>query len=300
METRSNCILRPTVLSVTPSFPFLTPRICHALASVPQSPVPPVAVSTNSSSSSAANMNFDLETLTDREHRVPRQGDDVTTSNSEDSSRASAPGDQRLSSTETARDVGKSGSSGGRSRRHTSRLLTCHDLPVSLHYRLLLEAVVQRDCPAITGLVANWPDDHLDVRRLIPPEEVPLAPGYLTRSILVGSQTAPVGCTGTSAPSTASLAPSTTSRSTRQHNHNPANQQQVGLTTGWVDGGWGVIAQTRIRGPSLLDAFMIGLLTRQPACRMTSIDFTGFEEGQQDHFIMGSGKFGKCMIPSNL
>ncbi|CAL8101626.1 unnamed protein product [Calicophoron daubneyi] len=115
------------------------------------------------------------------------------------------------------------------------RPMTYHDLPVNLLNQLLREAILQRDCAAIAGLVANWTSDQIIIRRLISPEELPLSPSYLTK------------------PSFVLVSPET----------------ERGSRT------------TLVKGPSLLDAFMLGLLTRQPVCKLTSIDFTGFEEDRR-------------------
>ncbi|CAH8534382.1 unnamed protein product [Dicrocoelium dendriticum] len=119
------------------------------------------------------------------------------------------------------------------SESHGSILpMTYHDLPINLLSDLLTEAILQRDCAAIAGLVANWPNEQLAIRRLIPQEEFPLSPNYLTN------------------PSFVLVSP----------------ENRRGNRT------------TLVKGPSLLDAFILGLLSRQPVCKLTSLDFTGFEE----------------------
>ncbi|VDQ17838.1 unnamed protein product [Trichobilharzia regenti] len=112
--------------------------------------------------------------------------------------------------------------------------LTCHDLPVTVLISLISEAILQRDCAAITGLVANWPAESLIVKQLIPAEEYPLIPNYMTKPtfVLVSSE----------------------------------NEM--------------LSRNALVKGPSLLDAFILGMLTRQPKCKLKSIDFTGFEEGK--------------------
>ncbi|BHF58748.1 hypothetical protein SprV_0100170300 [Sparganum proliferum] len=106
------------------------------------------------------------------------------------------------------------------------------NLPVGLFERLLTEAVVQRDCAAISGLVANWPGTWLNVRRLLPKEDFPLTRGYLTRPAFIAS------------------------------NPDSADLSSIGV----------------LKGPSILDAFIMGLLSRQPCCLLQSVDFSGFEE----------------------
>ncbi|CAH8856662.1 unnamed protein product [Trichobilharzia szidati] len=110
--------------------------------------------------------------------------------------------------------------------------LTCNDLPVTVLISLISEAILQRDCAAITGLVANWPAESLIVKQLIPAEEYPLIPNYMTKPtfVLVSSE----------------------------------NEM--------------LSRNALVKGPSLLDAFILGMLTRQPKCKLKSIDFTGFEE----------------------
>ncbi|KAF5395905.1 hypothetical protein PHET_11501 [Paragonimus heterotremus] len=118
--------------------------------------------------------------------------------------------------------------------RRQMRPMTYHDLPTNLLHSLLGEAILQRDCAAIAGLVANWPDEQMAIRRLIPLEEFPLSTSYLTKPSFV-------------------LVSPETGRGSRT---------------------------TLVKGPSLMDAFILGLLTRQSVCKLTSVDFTGFEEGE--------------------
>ncbi|VDP69157.1 unnamed protein product [Echinostoma caproni] len=117
----------------------------------------------------------------------------------------------------------------------TKQRMTYHDLPTSILQGVISEAILQRDCAAIAGLIANWPDSQIVVRRLIPPEEFPLSSSYLTK------------------PSFVLVSPET----------------ERGNRT------------TLVKGPSLLDAFILGLLTRQTLCKLTSIDFTGFEDDRR-------------------
>ncbi|THD18328.1 hypothetical protein D915_009364 [Fasciola hepatica] len=116
-----------------------------------------------------------------------------------------------------------------------AKRMTYHDLPSNILQGVIGEAILQRDCAAIAGLIANWPDEQVVIRRLIPPEELPLSPSYLTKPSFV-------------------LVSPETDRGNRT---------------------------TLVKGPSLLDAFILGLLTRQPVCKLTSIDFTGFEEDRR-------------------
>uniref|UniRef100_A0A3Q0KTY4 F-box domain-containing protein n=1 Tax=Schistosoma mansoni TaxID=6183 RepID=A0A3Q0KTY4_SCHMA len=108
--------------------------------------------------------------------------------------------------------------------------LTCHDLPVTVLINLLSEAILQRDCAAITGLIANWPCEQLIIKQLIPNEEYPLSLNYMTKPTFV------------------LVSPDNGNRN------------------------------TLVKGPSLLDGFILGLLTRQSGCKLKSVDFTGFEE----------------------
>ncbi|VDL99047.1 unnamed protein product [Schistocephalus solidus] len=108
------------------------------------------------------------------------------------------------------------------------------NLPVRVFESLLTEAVVQRDCAAISGLVANWPGSWLNVRRLLPKEDFPLTRGYLTRPAFIAS------------------------------NPDSADLSSIGV----------------LKGPSILDAFIKGLLSRQACCSLENIDFSGFEDGQ--------------------
>ncbi|KAF7247560.1 hypothetical protein EG68_10107 [Paragonimus skrjabini miyazakii] len=119
--------------------------------------------------------------------------------------------------------------------RRQMRPMTYHDLPINLLHSLLGEAILQRDCAAIAGLVANWPDEQMAIRRLIPLEEFPLSTSYLTKPSFV-------------------LVSPETGRGSRT---------------------------TLVKGPSLMDAFILGLLTRQSVCKLTSVDFTGFEEDRR-------------------
>ncbi|TGZ73175.1 hypothetical protein CRM22_001666 [Opisthorchis felineus] len=119
--------------------------------------------------------------------------------------------------------------------RSPIRPMTYHDLPKNILNSLLGEAILQRDCAAIAGLVANWPEEQMAIRRLIPPEEFPLSSSYLTKPSFV-------------------LVSPETGRGNRT---------------------------TLVKGPSLMDAFILGLLTRQPACKLSSLDFTGFEEDRR-------------------
>lgn len=107
-------------------------------------------------------------------------------------------------------------------------------LSVNLFEKLLTEAIVQRDCAAISGLIANWPGVYLNVRRILPKEDFPLTRGYLTKPVFVTS-----------------------------------NSDSLGS-----------ISNTVLKGPSLLDALIIGLLSRHPNCALQVIDVTGFEEGK--------------------
>ncbi|CAH8567631.1 unnamed protein product [Heterobilharzia americana] len=114
---------------------------------------------------------------------------------------------------------------------HTTPL-TYHDLPVTVLINLISEAILQRDCAAITGLVANWSCEQLVVKQLIPSEEYPLIPNYMTKPTFV-----------------------LVSPENENGNRNAL-----------------------VKGPSLLDAFILGFLTRQPKCKLKSVDFTGFED----------------------
>lgn len=118
--------------------------------------------------------------------------------------------------------------------REPTKRMTYHDLPTNVLQGVICEAILQRDCAAIAGLIANWPDEQIVIRRIIPPEEFPLSSSFLTKPSFV-------------------LVSPETDRGNRT---------------------------TLVKGPSLLDAFILGLLTRQPVCKLTSIDFTGFEEGE--------------------
>lgn len=111
--------------------------------------------------------------------------------------------------------------------------ITCNDLPLTLLTRLLSEAILQRDCAAITGIVANWPGEHLNIGHVIPKDEYPLTSNYMTKPsfVLVSSD------------------------------------YELGHRNALV------------KGPSLLDGFILGFLSRQPACKLKTIDFTGFEDG---------------------
>ncbi|VDP39834.1 unnamed protein product [Schistosoma margrebowiei] len=110
--------------------------------------------------------------------------------------------------------------------------LTCHDLPVTVLINLLSEAILQRDCSAITGIIANWPCEQLIIKQLIPNEEYPLSLNYMTKPTFV-----------------------LVSPENEYGNRN-----------------------TLVKGPSLLDGFILGFLTRQSGCKLKSVDFTGFEE----------------------
>ncbi|TNN15112.1 leucine Rich repeat-containing domain [Schistosoma japonicum] len=116
--------------------------------------------------------------------------------------------------------------------RNTLPPLTCHDLPITVLINLISEAILQRDCSAITGLIANWPCEQLIIKQLIPNEEYPLIVNYMTKPTFV-----------------------LVSPENESGNRN-----------------------TLVKGPSLLDAFILGFLTRQPGCKLKSVDFTGFEE----------------------
>uniref|UniRef100_A0A5K3ELB2 TIR domain-containing protein n=1 Tax=Mesocestoides corti TaxID=53468 RepID=A0A5K3ELB2_MESCO len=129
--------------------------------------------------------------------------------------------------------------SGGRSspgfRDTTSFRPDYKHLSVNLLERLLTEAIIQRDCAAVSGLVANWPGARLNVRGLLPKEDFPLTRGYLTKPVFV-----------TSNPDSADLA-----------------------------------STDVLKGPSLLDALIIGILSRQPTCALRVIDFSGFDEDRR-------------------
>nr|VZI27307.1 unnamed protein product [Spirometra erinaceieuropaei] len=142
------------------------------------------------------------------------------------SSSPSAPSAEPVA---TLSSAGSAGLVGGDA---PSRRPDYKNLPVGLFERLLTEAVVQRDCAAISGLVANWPGTWLNVRRLLPKEDFPLTRGYLTRPAFIAS------------------------------NPDSADLSSIGV----------------LKGPSILDAFIMGLLSRQPCCLLQSVDFSGFEE----------------------
>ncbi|VDM33118.1 unnamed protein product [Hydatigera taeniaeformis] len=108
-------------------------------------------------------------------------------------------------------------------------------LSVNLFEKLLTEAIVQRDCAAISGLIANWPGAYLNVRRILPKEDFPLTRGYLTKPVFVTSN---------------------------------------------FDS-FGSISNSVLKGPSLLDAFIIGVLSRHPNCALQVIDVNGFEEDRR-------------------
>lgn len=105
-------------------------------------------------------------------------------------------------------------------------------LSVNLFEKILTEAIIQRDCAAISGLIANWPATYLNVRRILPKEDFPLTRGYLTKPVFV-----------------------TTNSESLDASNNV------------------------LKGPSLLDALIIGILSRQPSCELQVIDVSGFEEG---------------------
>ncbi|KAL5111209.1 Leucine-rich repeat-containing protein 14 [Taenia crassiceps] len=108
-------------------------------------------------------------------------------------------------------------------------------LSVNLFEKLLTEAIVQRDCAAISGLIANWPGVYLNVRRILPKEDFPLTRGYLTKPVFVTS-----------------------------------NSDSLGS-----------ISSSVLKGPSLLDALIIGVLSRHPNCALQVIDVNGFEEDRR-------------------
>ncbi|EUB63805.1 hypothetical protein EGR_01428 [Echinococcus granulosus] len=105
-------------------------------------------------------------------------------------------------------------------------------LSVHLFEKLLTEAIVQRDCAAISGLIANWPGVYLNVRQILPKEDFPLTRGYLTKPVFVTS-----------------------------------NSDSLDS-----------IFNSVLKGPSLLDALIIGVLSRNPNCALQVIDVNGFEE----------------------
>ncbi|KAM7540326.1 hypothetical protein Aperf_G00000034339 [Anoplocephala perfoliata] len=105
-------------------------------------------------------------------------------------------------------------------------------LSLSLFEKILTEAILQRDCAAISSLIANWPGVYLNVRRILPREDFPLARGYLTKPVFVTT--------------------------------NSDNLDSM--------------SNTVLKGPSLLDALIIGILSRQPSCELQVIDVSGFEE----------------------
>ena len=108
-------------------------------------------------------------------------------------------------------------------------------LSINLFEKILTEAVVQRDCAAISGLIANWPGAYLNVRRILPKEDFPLTRGYLTKPVFVTS--------------------------------NPDSLDSISSTV--------------LKGPSLLDALIIGILSRHRNCALQVLDVGGFEEGKQ-------------------
>ncbi|KAL5961548.1 Leucine-rich repeat-containing protein 14 [Taenia solium] len=108
-------------------------------------------------------------------------------------------------------------------------------LSVNLFEKLLTEAIVQRDCAAISDLIANWPGAYLNVRRILPKEDFPLTRGYLTKPVFVTS-----------------------------------NSDSLGS-----------ISNSVLKGPSLLDALIIGVLSRHPNCALQVIDVNGFEEDRR-------------------
>ncbi|KAL3318388.1 hypothetical protein Ciccas_002957 [Cichlidogyrus casuarinus] len=114
------------------------------------------------------------------------------------------------------------------------------DLPSTVLEKLLKEAIVQRDCAAITGLVAQWPIESLNVRALIPSEELPIRNGFLTKPVFVILNS--------------DMEPQFTSSA---------------------------LGEGIMKGPSLLDAFMLGMLARQPNCKLRNVDFRGFEEDRR-------------------
>lgn len=116
-------------------------------------------------------------------------------------------------------------------------------LSINLFEKILTEAIVQRDCAAISGLIANWPGAYLNVRRILPKEDFPLTRGYLTKPVFV-----------------------TTSSDSLD-----------------------AMSNTILKGPSLLDALIIGILSRQQNCGLQVIDVSGFEEGTS-----GARYFSEC------
>lgn len=100
---------------------------------------------------------------------------------------------------------------------------------------------MQRDCAAISGLVANWPGAYLNVRRILPREDFPLARGYLTKPVFVTT-----------------------------------NSDSLDS-----------MPNTVLKGPSLLDALIIGILSRQSSCALQVIDVSGFEEGEFAVHLLG-------------
>ncbi|VDO00873.1 unnamed protein product [Rodentolepis nana] len=111
-------------------------------------------------------------------------------------------------------------------------------LSINLFEKILTEAIVQRDCAAISGIIANWPGTYLNVRRVLPKEDFPLTRGYLTKPVFVTT-------------TSDSLDPMT---------------------------------NTILKGPSLLDALIIGILSRQKSSELQVVDVSGFEEGTSDTF----------------
>ncbi len=57
-----------------------------------------------------------------------------------------------------------------------------HEIPHDLYPALLTEAIFQRELQTITFLVSTWPHKILDIRSVLPREDI-MRSGYLTRPI---------------------------------------------------------------------------------------------------------------------